>query len=266
MHDIPALEALRDSGWAACTTDEIITTKTSLYDILVELPSQSADPSRRTYPQIRTSTGTQIKASQRDVARFKLLHKELFKHRNQSTAEQPYTDDPDASDTEPLISRASIDAQRAEADYTSTFDDYTLVEPLTWSRLAYRGFMWWASAGEADAYLSAERDMDREVLGDLSTFSSTSQGVELGIIAYSHRIASTLVQGVAGVINDEEREEGDGEDVVVLDRQDVTRLGLDGWSEADKAFVGELGETYFGRRVLVGGGEVECCGLRVPLL
>ncbi|KAF1914799.1 hypothetical protein BDU57DRAFT_558329 [Ampelomyces quisqualis] len=259
VHDVPALEALRDQGWAACTTDAILATKTALYDIIVEMPSHSCDRQRRTWPQMRTSAGTHIRASQRDVARFKFMRKELFQHRNQATDDDDDDAATDDNDTAPLISRPSVDAQRAEQDYISALDDHTLVEPLSWSRLAHRGFMWWASAGEADAYLSAERDMDRDVLGHLSTYPPP---VELGVIAYFHRIASTLVQGVAQVINDAE-EDADSEDaeVVVLEGQHVTGLGLDGWSEADKAFVGEFGAMYFGRSVVVGRGEAACCGL-----
>lgn len=270
MHDIPSLEASHtpgtdstpsnDSaqGWAACTTDEIIATKAKLYDIIVELPQPQAP--QQQWPRVRTSSGAQIKASQRDAARYKLLHKELFKH--QERLQTPYTDeeqDQDAqnADTAPLISRDSIDAKRAEEAYTESYDN-SVVEPMGWSRLAYMGFMWWASAGEKDTYTAAERDMDRELLGDLSV----SSAVETSVIAYFHRQASVLVQGLAEMIEADE-EEGD---VLVLERMDMARLGLDAWSEADKAFVSEFADMYLGRAVDFRGGEVDCCGLRVPVI
>ncbi|KAH3977518.1 hypothetical protein HBH98_071140 [Parastagonospora nodorum] len=253
VHDIPSLEAPTTSGWTACTTDEIISTKAKLYDVIVELPTQ-----QRRWPRLRTSSGTLIKASQRDVARYKMLHKELFKHRNASV--ERYTDD-DNDDQQPLISRASIDAHRADDEYNDSYDD-SMVEPITWSRLAYSGFMWWASAGEKDINSTSERDADREILGDLSHVN-----IETSIIAYFHRQTSSLVATLSAIIEESAEEEGyEGEDEVSVGRREVSRLGLDAWSEADRAFLNEFGEMYMGRRVEVRGDEVDCCGLRVPLL
>jgi hypothetical protein len=266
VHDIPSLEAPSRGahtpgnetaeGWAACTTDEIITTKPKLYDIIVELPqTHDTPPQQRRWPRIRTSEGNVIKASQRDVERYKLLHRELFKHRSRSHSE-PYTDShEEAEDTAPLISRDEIDSARADDDYNESYDD-SAVEPTSWSRLAYNGFMWWASAGERSAYTSAARDADREIIGDLGSYSAP---IETAVIAYFHRQSSVLVQTLSQLIEEEDEE---GETLVIGD-EEVERLGLDGWSEADKAFVNEFGNMYFGRGVEVRGNEVECCGLRV---
>ncbi|KAF2828265.1 hypothetical protein CC86DRAFT_348358 [Ophiobolus disseminans] len=258
VHDIPSLERTGTDGWVACTTDEIIATKNKLYDIIVELPHS---PNQKI--SIRTSDKAQIKASQRDVARFKLLHRALFTLRNASV--ETYSDTPDSSEHEPLISHDEISAQRAEDEYNESYDD-TIVEPSTWSRLAYAGFMWWASAGERDAYATSERDAEREIMGDLASHSN----VELAVIAYFHRLSGQFVGGLGQIVqrDDEGDEDGDdGEDEgVVLDRAELSGLGLDRWSEADAAFVQEFGAVWFGRQVEVGGGGVDCCGLRVPLL
>ncbi|KAF1844432.1 uncharacterized protein K460DRAFT_369287 [Cucurbitaria berberidis CBS 394.84] len=280
VHDIPHLEDLRNpkhgghtpgseasEGWAACTTDEIISTKTQLYDIVVELPStHDAPPQARRWPRIRTSDGSLIRASQRDVARYKILHKELFRHRNgQQTQPEAYTDE-DNDDTAPLLSRDEVDTKRADDDFNEAYDD-SVVEPMTWSRLAYLGFMWWASAGERDAYTTAERDTDRELIGDLAEYS---QSVETALIAYFHRQTSLLIQTLSQVIESEragerESDEDDEGDALVIDRDDLSRMGLDTWSEADRAFVQEFGSLYFGRAIGVKGSEVDCCGLRVPV-
>lgn len=288
MHDIPTLEHLRDASrgghtpgaelpqaWVACTTDDIIATKTRLYDIIVELPSASDAPrQQRRWPRIRTSDGNLIKASQRDVARYRLLHKELFKQRNQSSAaSDTYADeDGDDVDTDPLLSRDEIHTKRAEDEFNDMYDDST-VEPMTWSRFAYQGFMWWASAGERDAHATAERDTDRELIGDLASYS---QSVETGIIAYFHRQTALLIHSLSELIQrhrdgDDDDDDGssdigdDDGDVLVIDRDDLSRMGLDTWSEADRAFVHEFGSLYFGRTVEVKGSEVDCCGLRVPV-
>jgi len=257
VHDIPSLERTGNEGWAACTTDEIIATKNKLYDIIVDLPQAPAQK-----PRIRTSDGASIKASQRDVARYKLLHKELFKHRNASV--DAYTDaDAGEQEQEPLISHDEIAAKRAEDDYNETYDD-SIVEPTTWSRLAYSGFMWWASAGEKDAMTTAERESDREIMGDLASYS---QSIETAIIAYFHRLSSQLVQGLSQLLLEGDREDSDEDaEAVVIDRTELSHLGLDSWSEADRAFVQEFGSLWFGRGVEVRGREVDCCGLRVPIL
>jgi hypothetical protein len=206
-----------------------------------------------------------IKASQRDVARYKLLHKELFKQRNKSeTWPEPYNDE-ENDDTAPLLSRDEVDTKRADDDFNEAYDD-TVVEPTTWSRLAYMGYMWWASAGERDAYTTAERETDRELIGDLSAYS---QSLETAIIAYFHRQSSLLIRSLSQIIEADthgEREEDDNDsDAVIVDRDDLSRMGLDTWSEADRAFVQEFGSLYFGHTVGVKGSEVECCGLRVPI-
>lgn len=283
VHDIPLLESPKHGGhtpgndaaegWAACTTDEIIATKSKLYDIIVELPHiQDAPSQQRHWPRIRTSDGSLIKASQRDVARYKLLHRELFRHRNSNqTAPEAYTDNENGNDAEgdeaaPLISRDEVDAKRADDDFNEAYDD-TVVEPVTWSRLAYLGFMWWASAGERDTYTTAERDIDRELMGHLADYS---QSIETAVIAYFHRQSSQLIQTLAQLIDsdreDEDEEDNEDGEALVIARADLSRLGLDTWSEADRAFVDEFGTLYFGRRIEVRGNEVDCCGLRVPVL
>lgn len=279
VHDIPLLEHLKTpthgghtpgaeplEGWAACTTDEIIATKPQLYDIVIDLPpTYDAPPQERRWPRIRTSDGCLIKASQRDVARYRILHRELFKQQNQPHIPEAYSDE-ESDDAAPLLSRDEVDTKRAEDDFNEAYDD-SVVEAMTWSRLAYLGFMWWASAGEKDAYTTAERETDRELIGDLAEYS---QSVETAIIAYFHRQTSLLIQTMSRVLESQrngEREDDDDDDgeTLTIDRDDLSRMGLDTWSEADRAFVQEFGSLFFGRTIGVKGSEVDCCGLRVPV-
>lgn len=276
VHDIPFLEELGNpkgghapgnqatEGWVACTTDEIIATKQKLYDIVVEIPhKQDSTPQQRRWPKLRTSAGDVIKASQRDVARYRLLHRELWKHRQQAT-ETFHDDDERNNDATPLISHDEIDAKRADDDFNEAYDD-TAVEPMTWSRLAYQGFMWWASAGERDAYTTAENELDRELLGDMSAYEDS---LETAVIAYFHRQSSLLIKVLSQLIESEqenESREDEESDALWIDRDDLSRMGLDTWSEADRAYVQEFGSLYFGRTVEIRGNEADCCGLRVPL-
>ncbi|KAF2011079.1 hypothetical protein BU24DRAFT_427287 [Aaosphaeria arxii CBS 175.79] len=271
IHDIPLLEKLRSAsdseelsedglaahGWVACTTDEIMVHKNQLYDIVVEIPpTYEAAPQRRRWPVVRTSDGTQIKASQRDVWRYKLLHHELWKYRNGSG--QANGDAASDDDQAALLGNKVTEA--SEEDYNEAYDE-TVVEPMGWSRFAYLGFMWWASAGESDAYTTRERERDRELLGDLSDFQD---GLHTAIIAYFHRSTSSLITRLAEVIELVDDEDED-QDSLVLGKDDISRIGLDTWSEGDKAFVQEFLLMYFGRRAEVHGANLECCGVRVPV-
>ncbi|KAF2873932.1 hypothetical protein BDV95DRAFT_488182 [Massariosphaeria phaeospora] len=272
VHDIPLLDKLRSPetndarddalparGWVACTTDEIIASKTQLYDIVVELPStHDAAPQKRRWPTMRTSEGAPIRATQRDLRRYKLLHHELWK--NQHEGDESNGDADADDDTIALLRQSTV---KSDDGLNESYDD-TVVEAMTWSRLAYLGFMWWASAGEQDADTAAERERDRDVLGDLSDYQ---EGLPTAIIAYFHRSTSLLVKNLNAMVDrhDEETDDDD-DDALIVDRDDVSRLGLDTWSEADKAFIQEFLWMYFGRQAEVQGASLECCGMRMPVL
>ncbi|KAF2727091.1 hypothetical protein EJ04DRAFT_547413 [Polyplosphaeria fusca] len=275
IHDIPLLEKFKSSegatvedelpseGWVACTTDEIMATKKQLYDVVVELPpTYDAQPSKRRWPTMKTSDGTLLRASQRDVWRYRLLQRELWKVRHQREEENGHADnDEQAALLSPGNTTDNDDGSN------ESYDD-TVAEPMNLSRLAYLGFMWWASAGERDAYTTAEHEHDRELLGDLSDFTA-SNGLHTAIIAYFHRTTSSLMTQLAGLVeaadDEDEDEEDDEQGVLRIGKDDISRLGLDTWSEADKAFLQEMLWTYFGRRAEVHSASIECCGLRIPV-
>jgi hypothetical protein len=271
VHDIPELERLSGSkanvaqengeeiasqGWVACTTDEIIKTKTHLYDIVVEMPpTYDAPSSQRIWPTMKTADGARIKASQRDFKRYKMLHWELRKHKQEG------------ANTEQDDDRAALlprEEEEGEDDFNEPFDD-SIVEPTTWSRLAYNGFMWWASAGEQHAYTTSERECDRDLLGDLSDYH---EGLPTAIIAYFHRSTTLLVNSVNGLIERSDEEDNVDDDsnegMLIVDEEDISRMGLDTWSEADRAFLGEFVWLGWGRGVEVTGSGLQCCGVRIP--
>lgn len=269
VHDIPELERLQtqkangepdtgedipSQGWVACTTDEIIATKKKLFDVVVTMPeTHDSRPQKKVWPVMKTSDGTQIKASQRDLRRWKMLQRELWKHK------QPLSDDDDEDDDQAAL----IKTQSEEDDGLDAVVDDTLVEPITWPQLAYNGFMWWASAGEQHLDTVAEREQDRDLLGDLSDYSDS---LPTAIIAYFHRSTTHLIQNLNSIIerfDDDEAEEDDG--TLLLDKGDVSRMGLDTWSEADRAFLSEFSWMWCGRVVDVQGSSVDCCGLSIPM-
>jgi len=191
-----------------------------------------------------------------------MLQRALKQHKNASQGQESYRDEPD-SDQAPLIPSADESSRQEEE---VQIDD-SLIEPTTWSRLAYSGFMWWASAGERDFSQSTLLELDRDLLSPLLSPSNTT--VELDVISYFHRLSSTLVEELNRVVEGQTSEQGydsENEEEVVIGGEELGMLGLDGWSEADRAFVCEFGSVGWGREVVVRGREVECCGLRVPVL
>lgn len=286
IHDIPELEKLRkdswgraqesnglgfSEGWVACTTDEIITTKPQLYDYIVELPPVfDAKPQKRRWPIIKTSEGNVIKATQRDLWRYKLLRNEIHKYREDPNA----PNDEEEDDTAQLLHHEEKD----DDNLINEIYDEKLIEPMTWSQLAYNGFMWWASAGERDAYVSQERDRDRALLGDLADFipnqdrthnpdretepEQVQADLHAAIIAYFHRWTAELITNVSELL-EESDEPTDEAETVMISRSDISRLGLDRWSEPDGWFIEEFVWRYFGRRGEVLGANLECCGVKI---
>ncbi|KAL5380405.1 hypothetical protein PMIN03_003623 [Paraphaeosphaeria minitans] len=275
VHDIPELERLQmqkangatetgedipSQGWVACTTDEIITTKKKLFDIVVKMPeTHDAPPQEKVWPIMKTSDGIQIKASQRDLRRWKMLQVEVRKHRRSPSDD--YDDDDEDEDEQTKLMRPN---EPCDVEEDLSVDD-SMVEPTTWPQLAYSGFMWWASAGEQDSYTTTERERDRDVLGDLSDYADA---LPTAIIAYFHRSTTELIQNLNSIIeraDEEETDEDEDDGTLLLDKGDVSRMGLDTWSEGDRAFLSEFSWMWCGRVVDVRGTSVDCCGVRIPV-
>ena len=304
MHDIPALEeqtraspefaAPEDGrrrsygGWIACSTDGILEIKKGLYDYMVHIPSaQHSIMVKSKWPSLVTSHGKVIKATQRDLKRYQVLQGELqrlqstLQYSNSNLDIEDDVDDPNAS----LLKQRGDESYRLTHAQLQRVDD--IVEPLTWSALAYNSFLWWASAGERDANVTEEDDEDYELVKDLFSSDVTLQnstltageriaaeeGLQpnLALIEYFNRLGATVVTSMAGILElatedgEDEGREADINDrkVVRLGRLDLEELGLDIWSENDREFVSELARLYFGRRVRAHGMSVECCGVRL---
>ncbi|KAF3926972.1 hypothetical protein ABW20_dc0108441 [Dactylellina cionopaga] len=159
-------------SWVAATTDSILTMKKDLYDVLVKLPPpESENAAEKVWPTIEdAATGEQIKATQRDLRRYRALKRSLSRYAGNSP-ENPFLDDvPDTHDdddagssiheydendeiVQPLLERrTSILSARSipqfkDIDSNSELEEI-VCEKLSWPQLAYESFIWWASAGE----------------------------------------------------------------------------------------------------------------------
>lgn len=304
-------------GWVACTTDDILSLKDNLFDTLVTIPpSYSKQAREKIWPRVEVKKGTEIKATQRDLRRYRTLRRELRGFpRSLSANAIRYSSAEQTSDLPFENSQETFD------DASSTLDAQ-LAEPQSWSALAYSSFMWWASAGEKRTDLDEEADHDAALLRHFDNYSSDSPerprstrkspgrspgmegmdtapaALEMTIIGYFHRLTSLIFKTLADVIDasdysdedeeddDDDGDRADGENADVDDNggqksrkpsgrnpedatavhvssEDMSRMGLDIWSENDRNFVRELVALYFGRSADVRGGRVECCGITI---
>lgn len=154
-------------GWVACSTDDILVAKKQLYDTLVSVPPPyTAQAAGKVWPRISTKRGTEIKATQRDLRRYRTLRRQLRQYYSPAPLQSPL-------ESLLMINSASTTLSSPE-NSQEIFDDASsntaaqLAEPQSWSALAYSSFMWWASAGEKRADVDEEAEHDAALLRDFS--------------------------------------------------------------------------------------------------
>lgn len=207
--DIPQLQASKPSSglapsiidsWIACTTDDVLGTKPDLYDILVLMPpSGSENAARKVFPRLVISTPeltktfpkTSVKSTQRDLQRFVRLQQGLRQFPPSRAAVMGSCED-DADDALVRSSRtSSYSANKA------------VVEPPSWSRMAYDSLVWWASAGDRRGGFAeteeAETEQDLALLRDQDG-SDIEQTREVALVAYFHRMTEVIFQTIAEAI------------------------------------------------------------------
>ncbi|KAF4119271.1 Uncharacterized conserved protein (DUF2347) [Geosmithia morbida] len=150
------------TGWIACTTDSILAMKDTLWDMLITMPPDHAVNAKdKAWPVVECPRGKPVKATQRDLRRYNTLRSGLARFSSPSRPASASGSSPARQDAD---SRSQLTAQMTVAD--DSFDAVT--EPLSWTALAYNGYMWWASAGEQR--LSEEQEEhshDAALLADL---------------------------------------------------------------------------------------------------
>ncbi len=217
------------SGWVACTTDSILAMKENLWDMLITMPPPySSNATQRAWPTVECPKGVPVKATQRDLRRFRSLTHGLSRlatpshpHFSQnplsplserSTTTNTSTDSPPQNPTSIRLS-VSRPATSGGADHRPTHplpcsdlplaDDATdpIVEPTTWSALAYNGFMWWASAGEKrHSDELDEQSCDAALLADLAPPGVGSPVMGQGPRRESFGGSGNAIGSLAGVV------------------------------------------------------------------
>jgi hypothetical protein len=293
VFDITELEKHRD-GYIACTTDAILGEKKKLYDILVELLPKDTAPGRKAWPTLRTSSGEIIKATQRDLRRYTSLCKELGRAQRSTGSEQLYHDaepedvESDDEETAPLVRPSTqTPGHYGDDDQDATNNAETdVVEPESWSAMAYKSFMWWASAAEMDAWQEDEISIDQALLenlpkldnimgtnqgaaddhtdGDNLNCTQEAQKTAAILVAYFHRVTEAILQTLANDIEhaDDDTEEGYKEDAIFISSDDIRRMGVDAWNLRDREFVQDSIRLYFKREATIEEDGISMCGVR----
>lgn len=222
VYDIPYLssfiesspESVRDNAWIACSTDSVLSMKPELFDVLVTLPPpHSKNAVDKAYPTVSVSSPladkrnpqrTEIKATQRDVRRYTTLRKGL---RRVFKDEETRSEDNNGDE---------------HSDASSTFSSSSIVEPLSWTRLAYTSFIWWASAGEKRDGFSEEEEEEHEIEQDarllasvdslpsppsgstrrrtMQTGPAPTQPPEIALVAYFRQLTTQIFATLSDVI------------------------------------------------------------------
>lgn len=299
-------------GWVANTTDDILSLKDQFFDILITIPpSYTKRAKDKVWPRLEIKKGTEIKATQRDLRRYRTLRRELQRSTNsQSPRASKHSNRSDPTSDLPF------EYTQETCDDASSTDDTQLAEPQSWSALAYNSFIWWASAGERRTDRDEEEEYDAALLQNfdasrdgsspsrprsarksparssgMEAMNTQPAGLEMTIIAYFHRLTGLILKTLADIVDASDYSDVDGEsgseseseaigtadrmttkrrslsseelDAVFVSGEDMSRMGLDVWSQSDREFVRELVAFYWGRKADVRGGRVECCGMRI---
>jgi len=312
VSDIPQLEKRKvspgtasytDYHWIACTTDDVLGTKPGLYDLLVLLPTvESRDVRPKVYPKMVISSPDLAKAFPQVGLRSTQRDFDRYIHLQAGLSAFPPSHVVDAAGAE----TTEDDAASASSDTSTMSADKAVVEPASWSKVAYTSLVWWASAGDRRSGLTETDEMDRERdMALLAANDDDERTREVALVAYFRNMTSTIFTTIGEAIRradgreDEEGEYHDDDDednglgveapesapphrefrdgdeeeteallpqpdeVVEVTSDDMAVMGFDIWSAADRKFVEELVDLWWGRKAVVRGGTIECCGVRI---
>ncbi|PNS15223.1 Protein dml1 [Sphaceloma murrayae] len=274
IHDIAELSAKAPSnsdsseGWIACTTDDILSTKRSLFDVLVHLPSQPGQ-----WPTVTTSDGNRVLATQRDLRRYNALRKELMRSRRLRDRDSTYQDEPEDEavqssdtlhvpeddDTNPLMqSITSLIPEATESSPPAVENEAQVVEPASWASIAYGSFLWWASAGERSLAEEEEKMQDASLIEDLVSTTSTHSATKSRRRGSSARrrkrsSATSLTRLILNAADDDEPPES----LPVEEKQQMSMILIAYFHRLTTLLLSGLGDVVNSEEDEAGDGRVD---------
>lgn len=175
------------------------------------------------------------------------------------SAEQPTVISADG--TVVLATQRDLRRFRRLAHLLDLPQDTYLVEPQSWTSMAWNGLLWWASSGQRGAEMDEEDDFDLLLQRQAQDHGSEPEKV---ILAYFHRLTCVLMETISDFTDDF----SDDEDAlqtrgVSLEAADLQRVGLDLQSQTDRSFLRQFVELYWGQDAQIHANRIECCGIRI---
>ena len=294
IHDMPLLAGgARQStpatdegyGWVACSTDNILLQKHDLYDYIVDIRGcLEPQAEKRTWPRIVDSRGREIKATQRDLRRFQTLSNSL-ESLDEGHGKTIFALDAGPDLVEPQSWSAVV--YNGFMFWAGAGENRTDVEEEEEHDAALlRHLDGPKSPDQARCNVKSPDMDDRSAPGPLE--------MQMTTIAYFHRLTTLILQNLADIVDSGEDGSLDGvselsnehaedqavrqtetdplilptkdeEDQakIVVEADDMVRMGLDTWSAGDRSFIRELLSFYWGRDSVVKRASVECCGVRI---
>ena len=251
--DIPLLSLPSAHGWIACTTDDVLATKPECFDVLVFLPSADSRRARhKAYPKIVLSSPDLsknfprhgIKATQRDAERYTILREGLRAY-PASIVEQPIVEEADpGAPSDAAIVADNNDAASTLSTTSTVQERKDIVEPASWSQVAYTSLLWWASAGDTRAGLSeaeqSEQEMDLALLdsggADDDDDDDDGRTKEIVVVAYFRRLTGLLFDATARIVRgaaEGDYKDDEEEDAAAAADATAEENGMDGNGEAE---------------------------------
>lgn len=270
VNDINYLEQVIkkfDPGFIMSTTDEILLYKPVLYDYSVKLCAHDSSPEIVSSSNFAKSSAL-LKATQRDLRRFRLLYDEFDLYK---------------------------DVDQEELNWW-----LDISEPTSWKEYIWKGFSWWATLGENDRS-DCDFEANKEGLDNISTFndqesiytttlqdttvsqprktsimggsanlsSEISKEITdvLRIVGYFQSMTTKIFQVLIDIVNNSESDDSvedssilKDDDILYISLNDINEMGLDPYSLQDHEFVIDLVSVWWGRTAKVGSyvGNI-CC-------
>ena len=226
VQDIDMLSQPAEDGWVACTTDDVLATKSDLFDLAVFMPSgESKKARKKVYPKIVPSSKelakqfpkVGVRASQRDAARYEGLIEGLRRYESSRVEREGKHGEEQQQRPEEEVEEdaPSVCSSRAP----SIHEHRDIVEPASWSQVAYTSLLWWATSGDRHRGLGEEQDEEAERDAMLLGAGGEEDGrtKEVVTVSYFRRLTGMLFQAVYDVLRQEQgmeeaiEEEGRGE-------------------------------------------------------
>lgn len=270
----------KNTSFIASSTDEILLFKTALYDLSVQFnqPHHVATKIPKLFPSEASIPGSKItdplKATQRDLKRFKILAREfdLYNEDSADTSIETTTVNSSKSNDEPdILSSDHPNNSQVQIDSEGIPWWAEVSEAASWRQLAWSGFYWWASAGENEKIEEEQEIEGLKEIGDNKNEIDRS----LILVGYFQNMTKRLFTTIADIINNENEEDskadagdlndvGDGDElvnekIIWIEPADIFEMGLDPYSKQDAEFVVKLIQVWWDRKAHVGSKIVNLC-------